>query len=178
MADDEDDFELEPARPGLVHSDLSEARRKRDTNRRAEAMSALMAGVSYEMIAERMGISPTEVTAIITRALREKPATGVDLLRDVENARLDRAQSAIWTKVLAGDYRAIQTFLSISQRRAKLNGLDAPLQIEMSHHVKMEMQQALSELQNIVLGEVISDDSYPFSDADEDRAAIERGGTG
>ena len=161
MADDdgdEDDLRYETEK-GLkpVTSELAEARRKRDGKQRAEAFSLLMAGLTYEQIADRLGVSYGNVQGVISRALAEAPKTGVDTLRQVENARLDRAQAAIWAKVLEGDQKAISTFLSISGRRSKLNGLDAPLQIEMSGHVKIEMQQALNELQEIVLGEVIYD---------------------
>ncbi len=170
---DDDDFEIEPVRPGLVHSDLSEARRKKDATRRAEVMSLVMAGATYDQIAERLDVSFGDVHGIISRVLREKPDTGVDLMRQVENARLDRVQTGIWREVLNGNSKAISSFLAISQRRARLNGLDAPLQIEMSAHVKIEMQQALNELQEIVLGEVISNEPD-----DESWLALESGGTG
>ena len=62
---------------------------------------------------------------------------------------LDRAQAAIWGQVLAGDYRAVMVFLQISQRRAKLNGLDAPTSIVISPNVRIEMERALAELQEI-----------------------------
>jgi hypothetical protein len=53
--------------------------------------------------------------------------------------------------VLAGDYRAVMVFLQISQRRAKLNGLDSPASLVVSHNVRVEMERALAELQQLVL---------------------------
>jgi hypothetical protein len=60
-------------------------------------------------------------------------------MRALENARLDRAQAAVWSQVLAGDYRAVITFLQISGRRAKLNGLDYPASLVISPNVRVDM---------------------------------------
>jgi len=156
-----DDDAKRPERPlAPVRSTLSQRRQERDTKQRAEVLSLLMAGLSYDQIAERQGVSNADVRGIIERALASETNTGVATMRAVENARLDRAQAAIWTKVLEGDQKAIQTFLRISQRRSRLNGLDAPMQIELSGSVRFEMEQALNELQEIVLGEVIHDGQY------------------
>lgn len=155
---DEDDSTPPPAKGrGKVQSTVSELRQKRDTRQRAEVLSLLLAGLTYDQIAERQGVSRTAVAVMIGRALEAQEATGIETLRAIENARLDRAQAAIWTRVLDGDNKAIDTFLRISGRRARLNGMDAPFQIELSAHVRVEMEQALSELQDIVLGEVVRD---------------------
>jgi hypothetical protein len=76
-------------------------------------------------------------------------------MRAVENARLDRAQAAIWAKVLAGDINAGRLFLAISARRSAMNGLDAPKRFELSANVRVEMEQALADLHQVVLGEVV-----------------------
>ena len=68
------------------------------------------------------------------------------------------SQAAIWSNVLAGDYRAVMVFLQISQRRAKLNGLDSPASVVISPNVRMEMERALSDLQQ-VMGMVADDRS-------------------
>jgi hypothetical protein len=43
------------------------------------------------------------------------------------------------------------TFLQISQRRAKLNGLDSPASVVISPNVRGEMERALIDLQQMVL---------------------------
>lgn len=157
MPDPEDlEFNL-PAKTGRVHSDLQAARRRREVTRQTEIISLLMMGLSYEQIADRMEVSKTDIFSIVARYLRERPKAGVEEMRKIENLRLDRAQAAIWPQVLEGDHKAIDAYLKISSRRSRLNGMDAPLQIELSAHVKIEMQQALAELQQIVLGEVIEE---------------------
>lgn len=133
--------------------------------RRVEAMSLRLAGLQYDQIGERLGIDPHTAQALVERNLERATNRHADQLRVLENDRLDRAQAAIWTKVLQGDLNAVKTFLSISQRRAKMNGLDAPKQIALSANVRVEMEQALSELQNIVLGEVVEE---RYDDAEVD----------
>lgn len=155
-----------PERPKVVRSELSLARERRNDERRAEAMSLLLAGFTHEQISDRLEVSREEVTQIIARALRDRPAQGIPEMRQIENERLNKAQAAIWPKVLAGDSRAISTFLNISGRRSRLNGLDAPLQIELSANVRIEMEQALHDLQQVVMGEVIdlTEDDYAEGD--------------
>jgi len=139
------------------HSNLGVARRARQRARRVEALSLTLAGVSTAQIAERMGIQPDTVRHLVNRTLRTAENRAVEEMRALENARLDRAQAAIWSNVLAGDYRAVMVFLQISARRARLNGLDSPASVEISPNVRGEMERALFDLQRVVLaGEVES----------------------
>ena len=50
-------------------------------------------------------------------------------LRELENQRLDELQASLWDKALAGVLPAADRILRIMERRAKLNGLDAPQKI-------------------------------------------------
>jgi DNA-binding CsgD family transcriptional regulator len=68
-------------------------------------MSLKLAGVSTAQIAERMGIEPDSVRHLINRTLATAENRGAEEMREIENARLDRAQAAIWAQVLAGDFR-------------------------------------------------------------------------
>jgi transposase len=138
------------------YSNIGDVRRKRQQTRRVEAMSLKLAGVSTAQIAERMGIAPDSVRKLINRTLATAENRAAEEMRELENARLDRAQAAIWSNVLAGDYGAVMVFLHISQRRAKLNGLDSPVSVVISPNVRGEMERALSELQQ-VLGMVADD---------------------
>ena len=52
-------------------------------------------------------------------------------------------------------------FLQISQRRAKLNGLDSPASLAISPNVRMEMERALADLQQVLIAreaELVGDD--------------------
>jgi hypothetical protein len=137
------------------YRDLGDALKKRQRARRIEALSLKLAGVSTAQSAERMCIAPDSVRKLIDRTLRTAENRAAEEMRELENARL-RAQAAIWSQVLAGDYRAVMVFLQISARRAKLNGLDSPTSVAISPNVRSEMERALSDLQQ-VLGMVADD---------------------
>lgn len=123
--------------------------------RRVEALSLRIAGFSHSQIAERLGISPQGVSDLISRSLDLAENRSVDEMRALEGARIDRAQSAIWAKVLEGDLKAVEAYTRLSARRSKLFGLDAPTRIDMTLSVKQEMEMALKELENVILGEVV-----------------------
>jgi transposase len=148
-------------------SSLDAVRRARQRARRVEAVSLRLAGISTEAIAERMGISRNGVQQLVEKTLATAENLAAEEMRTLENIRLDRAQSAIWAKVLAGDTQAITAFLQISARRSKMNGLDAPTSIVISPNVRMEMERALAELQSMmetVEGEVVGPVTDELSD--------------
>lgn len=141
--------------------------------RRVEALGLRMAGLSLDQIAERMGIEDLAVEALIDSHLAETRNPLVEERRELENMRLDRAQAAIWPSVLRGELPAVRVFLQISARRATMNGIDKPKRLELSGNIRIEMEQALSDLHEVVLGEVV--DVGPGADP-EDHRAIEAGG--
>ena len=116
-------------------------------------MQLRLAGLSYQAIGDRLGIGESAVRAMLTRAFERAEAQGVQQLRDLENARLDRVQMSIWSDVLKGDLKAIQVFLRISEMRSKINGLFAPTQMQVSMTIRQEMQDALDGLEQLVLQE-------------------------
>jgi hypothetical protein len=88
-------------------------------------------GLTWDQIAKRVGYGyPSSARDAYYRANARIVRDDVEELRKIEEDRLDLAQAAIWTKVLQGDYQAIQTLLKIMDRRAKLLGLDQPTKIQ------------------------------------------------
>lgn len=122
-----------------------------DKARRAKAVTLAMSGMTYEQVGDSLGVSPAAAKKLVKRTIEETRNYAVDELRDLENARLDRAQAAVWPEVVEGDKQAIKLYLSIAERRSRLNGLDAPSKVQMAVSVKAEMEQALTELQQVVL---------------------------
>jgi DNA-binding CsgD family transcriptional regulator len=155
--------------------DLDLARKRREASaasaRRVEALTLRLAGLSYEQIAERLHISREGAQDMVNRSLARAENLAAEEMRELEGSRLDRAQAAIWTQVLEGDVKAVQAFLQISARRARLFGLDAPTKLNISVSVRAEMEQALNALEQVVLGEVIHDAAA----AAHQPAAIESG---
>jgi len=159
--------EISEAADGAVDRSASASKEMREA-RRIEAMSLKLAGASYEAIGERLGIAPQSVRALIARNLERADNRLVEEMRAIENARLDRAQAAIWKRVLDGELDAVRTYLQISARRAKMNGLDAPQRIALSANVRVEMEQALNELKHVVLGEVVDDDGEQLVEREDE----------
>lgn len=145
---------LEAVATGGSSVEFQEARRKREREQAAEALSLRLAGLTQAQIAARLGIAVNAVQETLSRELdKGRPSDEqIRQMRELENARLDRVQAAIWSKVLEGDLKAVDSYLRISQRRARMNGFDAPIDVTLSITVRQEMEQALAELESVVLG--------------------------
>lgn len=135
--------------------------------RRIEAVSLRLAGMTYEQIGERLGVSTSQASRLVKQSLESAENSVAQDMRDIENARLDRAQSAIWSNVLRGDLKSIDVFLRISTARRKLNGLDAPAKLDVNMTIREEMNQALADLEHLVLeGEIVEDSQKELASAE------------
>ncbi|MBK5937161.1 helix-turn-helix domain-containing protein [Halorhodospira halophila] len=108
------------------------AARINSAHRKAQALELRQSGMTYAAIGGELGISNAQAYRLVSAALREireQAREEAEQLRDLEAARLDQLQHALWDKALGGDLRAIDRLLRISERRAKLLGLDAPARI-------------------------------------------------
>ena len=140
--------------------------------RRIKAVSLRLSGLSWAQIGERLNISASGAKALVNRSLERAESRNVEDMRALENARLDRAQAAIWPGVLKGEKSAVSAYLQISAARRQMNGLNAPTQMEVSMSIRAEMNQALSELEQMVMeGEVLED----VTEHDYEPRAIESG---
>lgn len=91
-------------------------------------------GLTYAEIAAKIGYSAVGVRTRILKVLDAELADTKSLVprcRQIEIKRLDTMNQALWKKVKQGHLPAIQTALKIAERRARLCGLDAELNI---HH--------------------------------------------
>lgn len=127
------------------------SRRDQNKVRRVRALSLRMSGLSYEDIGKHLDITAGSARNLVNNTLQEAQTREVLEMRELENARLDRAQAAIWKRVLEGDDKAVGTYLRISQHRARINGMNAPVRLDVNMSVKHEMKQALSDLERLVL---------------------------
>ena len=126
-------------------------RRTEDKARRAQALSLRLSGFSWEEIGRHLNISHQGAKSLVERTMDTATGRQVEEMRSIENARLDKAQTAIWQRVLQGDDFAIDRFLKISAQRARINGLNAPMKVDLNVSVKHEMEQALGQLESMVL---------------------------
>ena len=156
---------LPDAGPGGLH-DTADA-----TRRRIEAVSLRLAGATYAQIAEHLGVTdPGTARHVVMRALSAVEAERVGELRSIENARLDQDEMVL--RRIINDpkkkdetrLKAIDSRLRVAKRRADLNGLDAPKQVQISAGVLSELQSALGEIAELVQGEVVGDVSVEAVD--------------
>ncbi|MFE3577856.1 hypothetical protein [Streptomyces vinaceus] len=112
----------------------SKAQQAATAERRGKAIRMKIDGASYTEIAEALGYSSKgSACSDVRRALEKhvvEEGLAVEAWRELELARLDVLQRAIWPKAMAGDPRAIETALKILDRRAKLLGLDSAIKLE------------------------------------------------
>lgn len=103
--------------------------------RRKLVAANLLGGMNYRELAEVCGVSigtiSSDVKIILGRWRKEQVADTSDYAQ-MELRRLDKALNAIWNKVIDGQLDALDRFLRIQERRAKLLGLDAPNETQLS----------------------------------------------
>lgn len=100
-------------------------------DREAEVIKLRRGGLTWDLIAQRVGYRhPSSALDAFNRANARIIRDDVEAIRQVEQDRLDIAQSAIWSKVLQGDTNAVSTLIRLMERRAKLLGLDQPVRIQ------------------------------------------------
>ncbi|NJM47512.1 MAG: hypothetical protein HC860_16225 [Alkalinema sp. RU_4_3] len=71
-------------------------------------------------------------------------------LRRLEAEKLDRLETALWPIALAGSCKAINSLKGLMERRAKLLGLDASMQLMVEQGVTQELRTALDRLQGLM----------------------------
>lgn len=100
--------------------------------RRQLAIDMRMEGHTYEEIGSALGTDRAAAYRLVKRTLdnlNKANADNVESMRNLDLMRLDQLQQAIWHQaVVLGDIQSIQTILKIIERRAKLAGLDMPVQ--------------------------------------------------
>lgn len=102
------------------------------TERKRNALELRLAGASYRDIAQALNVSPATAMQDCKEALADIPMQQADEMRTVELSRLDRLQRAVWPKAVKGDLQAVDRAIKIIDRRAKLFGLDAPQQVQIT----------------------------------------------
>jgi orotate phosphoribosyltransferase-like protein len=95
--------------------------------RRVKAVELKTAGLTYAQVAQELGYTSRGTAYnVVTKALREQTVAAVTDLRDLENARLDALQLALWDAAMTGDINAAVVIVKIVKARVHLNGLSSP----------------------------------------------------
>ena len=132
--------------------------------RQQTALSLRKSGASYRAIAAHIsalpgnekyseGLAHHDVSTCL-KAINEQTSLDTEEYRSLELERLDTAQLAIAKKVQAGDLGSIDRWLRISERRAALLGLDAPVRLKIEQGVEAELSAFLNSLESVLPTEI------------------------
>lgn len=132
-----------------VNVDRQEAKSQELTR---QCLELRLAGANLEAIGRQVGLHKSNVSRRIKDALADIPAAEADALRAIENERLDGMQVAIWSRVRKGDLGAIDRAIRISERRSRLNGLDAPQRVDLGARA-VDIESVAREIMGAFEGE-------------------------
>lgn len=129
----------------------TEAKRLAARERRPKVLVYRMSGGSTRDIAAKLNVSHTTIRNDLNALYLEFAEKEADLtaeLRALESQRLDKLQSAVWVQALTGHPDSVRTVLSIMERRARIFGLDRPVQLRalVETGVRSELDAALQRL--------------------------------
>ena len=125
--------------------------------KRAQAYTLWLAGITLEVIAERLeyaDASGAKKAIDAHRALQVAAIEGTAFHDAI--VTLHKLRAALWTKAMAGDDRAVTNLLRLLEREAKLLGLDAPMRLAMGGDADAPAIRTVSA-QLIVTSEVAAD---------------------
>lgn len=144
------DDTLPAPQPRQGHSDQTG-----DAARAQAMMKRRTEGATWETIAEEFGYTNrSSPRQLVQRVLDTMTVETVDQYRELSNARLDVGLRALVPLIEDAKadpnvrIRAVDSLIRLEARRARLNGLDAPVKVEVSAGVQAELDDALRELRD------------------------------
>jgi len=115
--------------------DKTSSRKITAAERRVKATHLRKAGATYQEIGDALGVTPQAAYKMVSRAISindKKTSENVEEMRELELQRLDKLFFLMYQKAMAGTMGAVDRCIKIMERRAKLQGLDAPAAIDMT----------------------------------------------
>ncbi len=111
------------------------ARTTRARVRRKTALQLRAQGLTFEAIGVRLGVSKQAAQKsynVAMAALADETKADAEHLRTLELVRLDEIQAGLHPKSAKGSHLAAAAEMKVMERRARLLGLDAPKNLELS----------------------------------------------
>jgi hypothetical protein len=124
---------VNPTREGNEMPQENSGRKVKSHQQMIQALELRAAGASFRQIGEALSVSKPRAFRIVRKALDELVlhcSETAGRVRVLELHRLDRYRLSLDAR--RGDPRTVDTLIRISERVAKLHGLDAPQRIEAS----------------------------------------------
>lgn len=112
------------------------------SERKRLAMDMVLAGYTYEQIAQQLGYgSAKSCYVIIKRELARSLRQPAEEIRQMQVARLDAMLVGIWPAATAGNLLAMDRAIKLEERRSKLLGLDITLDSAKQEESKEQLKQ-------------------------------------
>jgi DNA-binding CsgD family transcriptional regulator len=122
----------------------------RARERERVAVALRVDGCTYAEIGDRLGISDRMASRIVNRAMNRVLREPVGQLIELESARLDALWQAMWPRALAGSARHAEICIRISERRARLLGLDQPTRVDANVLANVTVDQLDAEIERLL----------------------------
>jgi transcriptional regulator with XRE-family HTH domain len=106
-----------------------------NTQRREEALSLRLMGLTYEQIAAKLGIKKPSAYALVKKAIETRSAENWERIEEMRQEEVERLRAMLGIAVSAavkGDLGGVREVRAISDQLAKLQGLYAPVRQELT----------------------------------------------
>lgn len=168
--------------PNRAGVDMARRRAKRATNghrtaaeeaerdqRRAKCVDLRIKGHTFQSIADALGYANRDAAWRDWRRALELARAEADMdlsdARAFELARLDAVDRLAWVQAEAGELKALEVLLKVSDRRAKMLGLDQPI----THTINFEdIDRAIAEYEQRLREAGIDPDTITDDDGADD----------
>lgn len=111
-----------------------------------ECVKLRRAEVDWDTIVEKLGYaSPGHAHNRFVAFMRAYPRDDIEQMRDLELDRIEKTARALEPRVAQGDVRAAEVWNKLSERRAKLMGLDKPERRELTVLTEDVVDKAIRE---------------------------------
>jgi DNA-binding CsgD family transcriptional regulator len=117
--------------------------------RRIKAFGLRKAGASYRQIAQQLNVGVNTAWADVNAELMELRAqttADAEAVREMELQRCDEMILGLWPGVRRGDPKSVMAAVRVSDRRARLLGLDAPSKSEITGNLEIDHAHARETL--------------------------------
>jgi len=119
--------------------------------RQRQSLELRKAGMTFAAIAVQLGYKDQRgAFYAVNTALKKVLRPPAESLRTLDLERLDTALLALWPRVRRGDDKAITTMLRVMERRARLLGLDSPIEVDLKDITPPPKELSDTELEEVI----------------------------
>lgn len=146
-----------PGRPAARKPTRPTSATRAAAEKQRRAVELRTTGMSFDRIAEELHYRDrSSAHKAYLAGLAQLPALeDRTTMLQVETARLDALQAAVWSMAMAGESEAVRDVLAIMSRRARLLGLDAPTKTEhkVTSELDAEIEGMLADMAKLATGQ-------------------------